>query len=115
MSDFAVQAVGWRVIVEPIEIARKSAGGIDLPEETVRAQEYLRFIGEVVSIGPGAYQADQFMGKPWCKPGDMVVFGRHAGQEIPVKKDGKIVKMRIMNDDEILGLVTDADQVVTPM
>ena len=101
--------------MEPIEVPTK-IGNIDLPDEVIRSQEFLRYVGEVVDVGPTAYRGDAFLGgEPWCKPGDMVAFGRNAGQEVVVKVNGGTKRLRVLHDDDILGIVVSPEDIVTPL
>ena len=97
--------VGWRVLIEPIEIKQETAGGIIMPENVQEAAEYMRYVGLVVATGPEAYKHRKFSeGEPWCVPGDWVIYGRYAGQEAMVKGDSGIHSFRFVNDDEILAV-----------
>lgn len=110
--------VGWRVLIEPIKIEDVSAGGIALPTQAVQAKEHLRYIGKVVKMGHLCYQHQKFRDADgtslkWCNVGDYVAYGAYAGQEISVrnkKRDG-LVKLRLINDDEILSVITDPSSV----
>jgi len=122
MSEAPVRPAGWRILVEPVEIKRETAGGIALPEESVRAQEYLRYFGRVVAMGPLCYRNERFKlhpqaegYEPFCKIGDMVVFDRHAGQEVLQKRGDNTIRFRVINDDNVLAVVTDESSIVTPM
>jgi co-chaperonin GroES (HSP10) len=53
-------------------------------------------------MGEDAYNRED-MSKPWCKLGDHVMFAKYAGHRFQFGK----TELRIMNDDEILGLVPD--------
>lgn len=120
MSSIPVRPVGWRILVEPVQIKRETAGGIVLAEEAVKAQEYLRYIGKVVDVGELAYCDDKFKPHPnasanrWCKVGDHIAFGRHAGQEVIVNGDGEQKRFRLLNDDEVLAVIDDPAAIVTP-
>lgn len=117
-----VKSSNWRILVEPVEIKRTTEGGIALPEEAVRAQEYLRYYGRVIDVGPLCYRHEKFKPHPMadcdvsCKVGDMIVFDKHAGQEVVQKiGDGEYKRYRFINDDNVLGVVTDESSIVTPM
>lgn len=119
--ELPVRPVGWRILIEPVEIKRETASGIALPDEAVRAQEYLRYFGVVKAMGELCYKHNKFKPHPdakppvWCKVGDYVAFGRHAGQEVIVNEDGTVKKLKLVNDDEILAVVDDPTALVTPM
>lgn len=117
-SRVPVRPVGWRILVEPVEIKRQTAGGIVLAEEAVKAQEYLRYIGKVLEVGPLAYGDTKFREHPnreahsWCKAGDHIAFGRHAGQEVVVNTADGRKKLRVINDDEVLAVIDDPAAIV---
>lgn len=120
-NEVPVRPAGWRILVEPVKIKTHTDGGIELPAESIRAQEYLRYYGRVVAMGPLCYQNDRFKPHPnaacevACKVGDMVVFDRHAGQEVVQKRGDDVVRYRVINDDNVLGIVVDESGIVTPM
>ncbi|RJQ53482.1 MAG: co-chaperone GroES [Actinobacteria bacterium] len=120
-GSIPVRAAGWRILVEPVEVKRETDGGIALPEEAIRAQEHLRYIGRVVDVGELAYAGDRFKPhpnatlKPWCKIGDTVAFGRYAGQEVIAHVCGEAKRYRLINDDEVLAVVNDPAAIVTPL
>ena len=57
-------------------------------------------------MGADAYNRSD-MSKAWAKVGDHVMFGKYAGHRF---KYGD-AELRIMNDDEILGLVPNVKKV----
>lgn len=114
MSDsLPFKVVGWSILVAPIEPITMSSGGIELPQESIRTQEHLRYIGQVVGVGPLAYKHDKFRivpdrdPEPWCAVGDWISFGRHAGIELEAHIDGRKKKFKVMHDDEVQTIVTD--------
>lgn len=117
-STLPVRPVGWRILVEPVEIKRETAGGILLAEEAVKAQEYLRYFGKVVEMGHLSFSEDKFKhhpnapAKPWCSVGQFVAFGKYAGQEIIVNVDGEQKRLRLLNDDEVMAVVDDPTALV---
>lgn len=118
-SKVPVRPVGWRILVEPVEIKRETAGGILLAEEAVKAQEFLRYIGKVVDMGHLAFSDDKFRHHPkepavrWCAPGQFVAFGKYAGQEVIVNVGDEQKRFRLLNDDEVLAVVDDPAAIVT--
>lgn len=74
---------GVGLLVRPVPVRRKSAGGILIPD-TVRADmDYLNTVGRVVSLGEMAFlDEDIYRTGPWVKPGDYVVYAKFAGQKI---------------------------------
>ena len=118
-----VKATLWRILIDPIEIQRYHEGGkIELPDSQIQAQEYLRYIGKVVDIGPLAFLADNFRDANGnlhraCEVGDWVIYGRHTGADIFVQgnEPGTIRSLRLVNDDQIMGIATDIDRVKIPL
>jgi chaperonin GroES len=100
---------GWRIAVLPYRGAEKTKGGIVLSEETQRKTQLATNCGYVLKTGDLAY-ADQskFPNGPWCKEGDWIIFGRYAGSRLQI--DGG--EIRILNDDEIIGVVNSPDDIL---
>ena len=100
---------GWRIAILPYRGAEKTKGGIALAEETQRKQQVSTVCGYVLKVGPIAYGDEgKFPTGPWCKEGDWIIFGRYAGARIPI--DGG--EIRLINDDEVLGIVADPEDVL---
>lgn len=105
------QPLFWRVMVMPVKPREVSKGGIVLARQNVEAQEILNFVGKVVSLGPVAGVHERLGGDGTNPPagfpkvGDHVIFGRHAGQRLLYRG----VKLILVNDDELLGVVPNPD------
>lgn len=100
---------GWRIAILPYRGAEKTKGGIALAEETQRRQQVSTVCGYVLKMGPIAYSDEsKFPTGPWCKEGDWIIFGRYAGARIPI--DGG--EIRLINDDEVLGIVSDPEDIL---
>ncbi len=100
---------GWRIAILPYRGADKTKGGIALSEETQRKQQLTTVCGYVLKVGPLAYGDEgKFPTGAWCKQGDWIIFGRYAGARIPI--DGG--EIRLINDDEVLGVVNDPEDVL---
>ena len=117
-EDYPVP-VGWRILIEPIKVEEKTAGGIVLPTQAVEAKEHLRHIGRVVAMGPLCYKHSKFAdGKAepehWCNIGDYVAYGAYAGQEIKVRDHAgeKYVSLKLVNDDEVLSVIPNPASVL---
>ena len=66
-------------------------------------------MGLIVSLGPNAYaDQDKFPNGPWCKEGDWVIFGRYAGARFRIEGG----EMRLLNDDEILAVISDPESIL---
>jgi co-chaperonin GroES (HSP10) len=100
---------GWRIAILPYRGAEKTKGGIVLSEETQRKQQLTTVCGYVLKMGSLAYADEsKFPSGPWCAEGDWIIFGRYAGARIPI--DGG--EIRLINDDEVLGVVSDPEDVL---
>ena len=78
-----------RVVVKPAPAEEKTKGGIIIPDTAKEKPQR----GEVVATGPG--KDDK---KMTVKKGDIVLYGKYAGQEM--NHDG--VDYLIMREDDIL-------------
>jgi co-chaperonin GroES (HSP10) len=95
------EAVGWRIIVRPVQIVGKTKGGIILTEQFRDDMAYLTTVGRVLCMGPLCYKDEQKFGpkpKAWCKPGDYVTYAKFAGSKFLYKG----VRLLLVNDDEVL-------------
>lgn len=96
----------WRMLVMPVRPKKVSSGGIVLPVSTQEAQQYLNYMGKVIAIGSSAGKDKRLEGEnAFPKVGEYVIYGRYAGQVLTYKG----VRLVIINDDEILAVVTDPD------
>ena len=78
-----------RVVVKRLEEDTKTAGGIIIPDTAKEKPQR----GEVVAVGPG-----KDGNKPTVAKGDIVLYGKYAGQELT--HEG--VDYLIMREDDIL-------------
>lgn len=86
-----------RIVVKRLEEERTSAGGIVLPDSATEKPSQ----GEVLAIGNGKILDNGDVRALDVKVGDIVLFGKYAGNE--VKVDGEEVS--IMREDDIMGVV----------
>jgi chaperonin GroES len=100
---------GWRMAILPYRGAEKSKGGIVLAEETQKRTQLATTCGYVLKMGDLAFKDEsKFPHGPWCKEGDWIIFGRYAGSRISI--DGG--EIRILNDDEIIGVLNDPSDIL---
>ncbi len=86
-----------RILVERVEEAEKTKGGIIIPDSAKEKPAE----GKVISVGKGRIGDD---GKPIAleiKKGDRILFGKYGGTE--VKIDGE--EYLIMREDDVLGVI----------
>ena len=100
---------GWRILILPYQGKGKTEGGILLPNSVVERESVATVCGYVLKVGPLAFaDKTKFPGGAWCKERDWVIFGRYAGARFRI--DGG--EVRILNDDEVLGVVQDPDDIL---
>jgi chaperonin GroES len=90
---------GDLVLILPPPVEEKTAGGIVLPKTTQQAQGKATRIGQVIDMGDDAAMDSRMTG---INIGDMVLFPRYVGDELPVNG----VTYLIMRANSILGPIT---------
>jgi co-chaperonin GroES (HSP10) len=105
---FAGKIFKYHVVVMPMMAPDKTSGGIILASESQDYNEHQNRVGIVVEVGPSCYKASKFkqLGigpKDFPKRGDWVLYGQYT----PMKVEQKGVKLAIMNDDDLLGVIDD--------
>ena len=107
--DLIPKPTGWRLAILPYRGAKTTKGGIVLADETRQRTQLATNVGYVLKAGDLSYADEsKFPHGPWCKEGDWVIFGRYAGSRIQI--DGG--EIRLLNDDEILGIVNDPEDIL---
>ena len=96
--------VGWRILVRPIGMVKKTKGGIILTDKNMEEQQYLNSKGRVIAMGKECYNNRR---TNWYTSGDTIVYSRYAGSRIDVQG----VKMLLLNDDEVLAVLPNPDAV----
>lgn len=91
--------LGHRLLVLPDEVAKRTASGFYLPEETTGKAEMAQIRGTLIAVGDGCWK--DTVSPEWAKPGDRIVFGKYSGL-LWEGEDGK--KYRILNDLDVVGL-----------
>ena len=100
---------GWRLLVLPFSPREKTKGGVLIAQESLDKLRIATNCGYVLKMGPLAYHdKEKFPTGPWCKTGDWVIFARYAGSRLPIEGG----EVRILNDDEVLGIIKDPESVL---
>ena len=99
---------GYRILVLPFTPKSKTKGGILFSQETLDKARISTTCGYVLKMGDLAYKDTEKFGKPWCKKGDWVIFARYAGSRLPIEGG----EVRLLNDDEVLGTVSDPESIL---
>jgi len=93
----AIQPLGDRVLIKPLEAQEKTKGGIVLPDSAKeRPQE-----GKVIAVGKGTVSEDGKVTPLEVKVGDKVLYGKYSGTEISVDGDEHL----IVKSEDILAIV----------
>ena len=102
---------GWRLLVLPYRGKGVTEGGIHLTDSTLDRESLATVVAYVLKVGPTAYKdKEKFEGEVWCKPKDWVLIGRYSGAKFRLEDNHEV---RIINDDEIIGTITDPDDIKT--
>ena len=99
---------GWRILVLPFTPKEKTKGGIIIAPEALDKFRIATTCGYVLKMGPLCYADKEKYQDPWCKKGDWVIFARYAGSRLPIQ-GGEI---RLLNDDEVLGTISDPESIL---
>ena len=93
---------GYKILCAIPDAAETYKGGIVKADSTRTIEEHSTVVLFVVKVGDLAYKDEvRFPTGPWCKEGQFVMYGRYAGSRFKTKYG----EHRILNDDEIIGLV----------
>jgi chaperonin GroES len=87
-----------RVLIKRSEAAERTAGGLYIPDTAKeKSQE-----GDVVAVGEGKY-IDGKLIPVAVKKGDHVLFGKYAGNIVPIDIDGS--EYLLVREEEIFAIV----------
>lgn len=93
MDGIKIKPLSDRVIIKPLEMDKKTAGGLLLPDTKEKPQE-----GIIVNIGNG--KKDEPM---TVKIGDHVLFSKYGGTEYKVDNETYL----IMRESDIYAIIED--------
>ena len=93
----AIQPLGDRVLVKPLEKEEKTKGGIVLPDTAKEKPQD----GEVVAVGNGQVLEDGKTIPLQVKKGDKILFGKYSGSEVKVEEE----EYMIMKEEDILAII----------
>ncbi len=93
----SIKPLADRVVVEPLEAAEKTAGGLYIPDNAKEKPQK----GKIIAAGPGKSSDAGTLIKMEVKAGDTVLYGKYSGTEVQV--DGK--DYLIMRESDILAIV----------
>jgi co-chaperonin GroES (HSP10) len=110
-----IEPLANRVLFQIKRVPKRSAGGIELPEESRQAESDNMSVAKVIKLGPLAYRKRDTM-EPWVEgvwvnEGDYVRIPRWGGdrwvQAVDTKKytHKEPVLFAILNDHEVIGKI----------
>lgn len=111
--DPGCKPFGSRVLVQTRVAKRKTAGGIELTEETRETIAYNVQIGKVRAMGPLAFHnrttLEPWPEGQWCRVGDFVRIPKYGGDrwEKPIPDAEEQTLFVIFNDLDLIGLLTE--------
>jgi chaperonin GroES len=86
-----------RILVERVEEAEKTKGGIIIPDSAKEKPAE----GKVIAVGKGRIGDDGKPIKLEIKKGDRILFGKYGGTEVKIDGDEYL----IMREDDVLGVI----------
>jgi len=108
--DSLPEPTGYRLLIRPFAGAQKTKGGILLADTTIETIQATTVVGLVIKMGNLCYRdKEKFPLGSWCKEGQFVMYGRYAGSRFK----NKWGEHRILNDDEIIGVIKKPEDIAT--
>jgi len=99
--------VGWRVLIKVKPVQDQTSGGVYLAPISQDTARVAAMIGQVVELGGDAYGDVGRFNREWCEVDDWVMIGKYAGVKFEIDKE----EYRMINDDEVIAVVTDPDAI----
>ena len=96
-SASKLQPLGDRVVIKPTPREEMTKSGIVLPDTAKEKPQE----GEILAIGPGAFDTDGKRVPMDVKVGQKVLYGKYAGTEFKVEDD----ELLIVSQKDILAIV----------
>jgi co-chaperonin GroES (HSP10) len=114
-AELPMIPLGWRILVRPYE-PKNTWGETELliADEALESEKLLTCVGQIVAMGDQCFKAVTRSGielaniDPKPKVGDWIMYGTYGGQTIYTKSGTKYL---VMNDDGIMGFVTDPEAI----
>ncbi len=94
-----IKPLADRLVVERIEQAEKTAGGIIIPDNAKEKPKQ----GKVLAVGPGAKDENGKRIPVDVQAGDIVLFTQWSGNE--VKLDGK--EYLVLKESDVIGIIEE--------
>jgi len=93
----ALQPLGDRLVVKPLEEQEKTKSGLVLPDTAKEKPQE----GKVIAVGSGRLLDDGTVKKLEVRAGDRVLYGKYAGTEVRLREEDYL----ILREDDVLAIV----------
>lgn len=116
--DIKIRPAGHRILVKIRKVREKTASGIILPQSTAETETLSSELGEIIEIGPTAFNAFDGLEAWDLEIGDLVLFARHGGKKVsfPGYDEKKHGMFRIINDEDVVAKIEgDKDEILKEM
>ena len=100
MNKSGIYPVEYKVLIKPIKVEEKTAGGIIMPDSAKDKEKYATVKGRLIAVGAIAFTDPEWRVRP--EPEQMVMFDRYAGGLVK-GSDGE--EYRLVNDKEISAIL----------
>jgi len=106
----------WMIVIEPLKPRTVTDGGIEVVDVSQEAEGYQVTVGRVLSAGPASMEGKTTSGinlanftadiqTPAQLVGKYVMYQRHVGQDLRLRKTDQVVK--VMKVTDLLGVTSD--------
>lgn len=92
-----LQPLDDRILIRPLEVEEKTAGGIVLPDTAKEKPQQ----GKVLAVGKGRLNDNGKRIPVEVKVGDTVIYGKYSGDEVKLGED----ECKIIRESDILAVL----------
>ena len=92
-----IQPLSDRVVVQALDEAQQTRGGLYIPDTAKEKPQQ----GRVISVGPGKLSDQGERLAPDVKEGDTVLYGKYSGTEVSVNDEDYL----ILRESDILAII----------
>ena len=92
-----IQPLADRVVVQALEEAEQTRGGLYIPDTAKEKPQQ----GRIVAVGPGKLSEQGERLDPDVKEGDTVLYGKYSGTEVTVEGEDYL----ILRESDILAVI----------
>lgn len=103
MKKIVLKVVGDRILVAPDPVEEK-IGEIVIVQDEKLARAGVQ-IGTVLGVGSECWS--DFAGKPWCEPGDRILYSKYAVKFIEHPETNEL--LGVINDRDVITIVEESE------